>query len=87
MNNRYKTVSIANSESVKRMMEQINEQAKKDVYGVFAAKYGAIRTDGSIIICDVVESMAGGLKRIKLPDGTIRLVCPEKEGWIPVNDI
>ena len=85
--NGYKTVSVANSESVKRMMQTINENAKKDVHGIACTKYGALRADGSIIVCDVLESFPGGLKRIKLPDGSIRLVTPEKEGWIPVIDI
>ena len=82
--NGYKTTSIADSESVKRTLELINENAKKDVYGIAYTKYGALKSDGTIIICDVISATAGGFKRVRFPDGTEKLINPAADGYIPV---
>jgi hypothetical protein len=70
--------------SLNRILEQANEQAKVFVNGSKTTKLGALQADGTIIICDIIETMRGGFKRIKLPDGRIKLIS-DADGYILVQ--
>lgn len=72
------------AESVKRLNDNINRQARATVGRHDVAKYGALQADGTIIICDVVETFQDGVKKVRYPDGREKLITAA-DGFIPVQ--
>ena len=78
----YSTVRMS-AESVKRMNDNINGYARAETGRQDFAKYGALQADGTIIICDVVETFRDGVKKVRYPDGREKLITAA-DGYIPV---